>query len=361
MRETLLISLNVSMILFWGVVLLWILAKMRRLKRGQDRLVETVARKGPGIWFRVNVARPPHFARRLKLIGIEAKGLLIDSQDQVRVVAELPSGERIDHSYPKGELGLQWIGNAGIASSNMHWIAIGKGERTLMVCADTGLNALQSRESTADMCRMIDPQIALPDVAKADFALEKNPASLAAVAAFFALVVFGVLDGVMLNRNELLEMRNAGWGFPVAAALALPFYWWMSRTQVPSRESLTVTMLLAIALVGAYIPAIKRADQLLSADGAQPVAYRLGPNASLEPLSSGPPKINYSRAAEYWAQFEEGSTHQLDLTRGPLGLWQLDRSKLEKDMRRFYEGKRPRKSKHEGAEPRGVAQDGNVT
>ena len=314
--------------------------KAKRAKQAQERIVETLGRGDSDDWCRIYVARAPHFSRQLKLVGFEARGVLVNLQDRVRIIAELPSGERLGKSYAKDNLGLRWIGNAGLASSNLHWIAIGPAEEPLMLSADTGFNAIQSREATADICRRINAEFRLPDIAKLDFALEKNPASLAAVSAFFVLLAFALGDGIFLNKNELLQAGAMKLGMPVLMLCALPVYWWLSRTRVPSRESLTLSMLMAIAICLAYFPAIKRVDQLLSDTGSQSFAYRLGRDASLEPISFGPPKIDYSNRKEYWAQFDEGSIHHFDLTHGPLGLWQLDHSRLDKEMRQFYEGRR---------------------
>src|SRR3546814_16723242 len=71
------------------------------------------------------------------------------------------------------DLKLRWLGNVSIASANLHWISAAGNGRELMLSADTGFNALQSREATADLCRRIDPAFRLPDDARHDFALDK--------------------------------------------------------------------------------------------------------------------------------------------------------------------------------------------
>lgn len=329
--------MNGAFLLFSITLVVWVALKARRAKRLQDQLIAALDPDAGDAWFRVNVSRPAQFARLLKLLAFEARGILVNSADHVRILAVLPSGERIDRSFIKHELGLRWVGNAGLASFNLHWIGIGPVDGGLMVSADTGFNALQSREATADICRIIDPRFRLPGVALSEFALEKNPASLLAVLAFFGLLAFTFFDGVVWNQNELLEFGKAAWGTVAAPLLALPVYAGLARRRVPSRESMTLAALIGLGVAGAYIPAIKRLDQWMAAGGAVPVAYRLGPNASLEPVSPGPPKINYSSRKEYWQQFKEGSIHHFDLTHGPLGLWQLDHTKLDGELKKFYE------------------------
>lgn len=337
MRTSALLFLNAVPAVFGLGLLLWVFAKAKRAKQSQNRLIQSLDSGASDTWFRINVSRPSFFSRRMKLLGFEAKGLLVNSPGRVRVLAEFRSGETLDRTFEKPDLGLQWIGNKGLASSNMHWFSIGPADQGLVLSADTGFNALQSREATADLCRIVDPRFQLPDIAKADFALEKNPASLAVIVGFFALLAFAFFDGVILNKNELIEYGQANWGIPVSAVLGLPLYWWLSRRQVPSRESLTLSILFGAAIVAAYIPAIKRADQFLAEGGTTSVAYRLGPHAVLEPIQPGPPTIDFSRRHEYWRQFDEGSTHYFDLTHGPLGLWQLDHTNLDDKLRVFYE------------------------
>lgn len=334
--KDLLLSIQAVLVLFALAVFIRTFGKARRAKQAQDRLVESLDRNPSDTWFRINVARPAYFSRRLKLVPFEARGLLVNSPDHIRILAELESGERIDRTVDKDNLAFQWIGNPGVASSNAHWIAIGPGDQSLYLSADTGFNALQSREATADICRIINPAFRLPTIASRDFALEKNPASLSVVIAFFFLFAFAFLDGIILNKNQLLELGWLSWTAPSSIILAIPFYWLLTRHGVPSRESMTLTLLLGAAITAAYVPIIKRADQLLSDGGPTAVAYRLGPNAVLEPVAPGPPKLNYSRTKEYWGQFDRGSIHYFDLIHGPFGLWQLDHTKLDEKFREFY-------------------------
>jgi hypothetical protein len=331
-------------LLVFVIPLVWM---AKRAKKVQNGLIESLDRHAANAWFRINLARPAQFSSRLKLIPFEAKGLLVNAPDQVRIIAELRSGERIDRSIPKRELALRWIGNPGLASSNMHWIAVGPADQALYLSADTGFNALQSREATSDLCRIIDPDFKLPAIATSEFALEKNPASLGIVVAFFLILAFAFLDGIVLNKNELLQYGWLAWAAPGAAFLAVPAYWWLVRRGVPSRESMALMMFLGFAIVGAFVPAAKRVDQLLSAGGPTRVAYLLGPNASLTSATAGPPAIHQAHVKEYWEQFAQGSTHYFDLRHGPLGLWQLDHTTLDEQLREFYErsGKNKKGSK----------------
>src|SRR3546814_9819600 len=133
-----------------------------------------------------------------------------------------------------------------------------------MLSADTGFNALQSREATADLCRRIDPAFRLPDDARHDFALDKNPASLLIVSGFFLLLAYGLLDGLFLNPYVYLGLGRSAYGFALLTLFSLPCYAFLSKSKVPSRESLVLSQLLVIGLAVAYVPVIKRVDLALA-------------------------------------------------------------------------------------------------
>lgn len=327
--------LQLSFLLF----VLWLFIKVRRLKKYQNELVASAPQFGSGRWFRINISRPAYFATLLKLIGFEAKGLLIDIDDSVRVMGQLSSGEKIDQTYAKEALELQWLGNKKLASANIHWISVGANDEKLMVSADTGFNALTSRESLADICRNIQPQFQLPNVAKNDFALEKNPASLGIVISFFALIAFALVDGIFLNHYSLISLGKAMWIAVFLTLSSIPCYLFLINKNVPSRESLTLSSLLVAGLMLAFVPAIMRFDQLLSHNGPQSYGYKLQLPAYLDPINVTAPHLKFPQLKEYWAQFEENSTHKFTLLHGPLGLWQADYSTLDEATRQFYNAK----------------------
>jgi hypothetical protein len=315
--------------------------RMRHAKGAQDRLVAGLDPASARHWFRVAVTRPDKLRSLWKLWAFEARGVLVNGSDGVRVLAELPSGERLDRTWRRDELALRWVGNAGLGSANLHWLSIGAGERALLVTADTGMNAMQSREATADICRMLDPRLVLPESARRDFALEKDPSTLLPLCLFFAAIAYALVDGVVLDKHQVLDAGWTPWGLPVVLLVVLPVLAWQLARKVPTREAATLTILLAGALVAAYFPALKRLDQAL-AGGARMHAYRLEGNGMLAATPPGPPAIDYSRHAQYWDQFAIGSVHEFPLVHGPLGMWQVDRAGIEAKMRAFYQA-RPRR------------------
>lgn len=335
--------INVLLLIALAGFLLHVFLKARRAKDMQNRLVQSLDRGQALNWFRVKVSRPAYFRRRMKMLGFESSGVLVNAAGQVRVLADFGKDGRVDQAYPKDDLGLRWIGNPGLASANMHWLSLGNGDASLMVSADTGFNAVQSREATADICRMIDPEFQLPDVAKAEFALEKNKASLLTIVLFFGMLALALLDGVIVNDNELLRSGYLAWLLPALALVPVPAYFVLVRHRVPSRESMVLSLLLAMGAAAIFIPLLKRVEQLSSKDGTVAYEYVLQEDGRLEPVLPGPPALDFPRMDEYWAQFEPGSVHRFTLIRGRLGSWQLQRSELNRQFRRFYETQKPAK------------------
>lgn len=328
------------------LTVLWTIRRTTRFKQSQDDLIKSLPSGPSQRWFRVNVARPAYFARRIKLLGFQARGVLIDEGPLVRLLAIYPDGARLDQAYPKLDLGLTWVGNQGLSSANMHWFALGHGDQRQMVCADTGFNALQSREAAADICRMIAPDFPLPGVAREEFALEKNRASLAVIVAMLVLSAFALIDGVILNRNEMLDPGHlATYGLILGPLLALGAFFCLGRAKVPTRESVALAMLLSLSLSAAHFPLVKRLDEVLAmtSGGVQTHRYVLGPDARLEALHNREaPRLNFSGLHEYWAQFAEGSEHDFEFIHGPLGTWQLVHDKLDLQYQIFYDAHRRR-------------------
>ena len=271
--------------------------KARRSKHVQDALMdEARGTDGTRHWERVYASRPGHFKRRMKLLGFEARGVLGFGPQDIRLLARLPDGTPLRLTYPRDRAAARWIGNPGLGNSNLHWMSLGEGGEQIMLSADTGFNAVQSREASADLYAQIVPPGQVPQSARRDFALESNPASLTVVVLFFALLAFAAIDGAVLNTPELVGMAPVLWAAPGALLVAVPAYPLLVRKQVPSRESL----MLSIALLVAMVPLLKRVDQLL-AGGKRSYEYPLTEAAVLEPVEPGPRTLQMRRAREFWA------------------------------------------------------------
>ncbi len=320
----------------------WMVRRIKQGKKSQDALLDQLV---PGVgcrWFRVQVSRPAAFARRLKWLPFEGCGLLLDDGNTVRVVADLLDGQRLDLRLPKQDLQIEWAsGSAPLARS--HWLRMKGGGAEVMVTADVGMNARASRDATADLFRSLLPERPLPAQAGGDFALDKNRAAMITTGVLLSLLVFAGVDA-MANDHELmsetafavLPLVGELAVLPLLGALAaLPLYPLLRRHRVPTAESIGLTLLTALAMALAAVPAAKRLDQLL-APAPHSVVYRLVGSTTLQPKEAGPPVLQFPELKTYWAQFKMGSEHSFMLVHGPLGLWQLDRGPFHEKTRAFY-------------------------
>ena len=83
------------------LIAFWTIRRTTQFKQSQDDLIRSLPAGPSQRWFRVNVARPEYFARRIKLLGFQARGVLIDEGPLVRLLAIYPDGARLDQAYPK--------------------------------------------------------------------------------------------------------------------------------------------------------------------------------------------------------------------------------------------------------------------
>jgi hypothetical protein len=330
------------------VVLIWVLVTLhrtRQYKRRQDLLVASL--KGQRYW-RVNLARPAYFQRWLRLLPFEAKGVLIDEGDYLRVKGYWRHGGGFDSRFSRAQSQVQWLGNRSMKAGNLYWAQLTTPRGVMLFSADTGMYALPSREALSDIFRSAFPDFALDEENTEDFALEKNPASVSAMVVFFALFLFALLDTFAISRYELTDAQLAQimispltWmGTLLGFAVVLPLgYQYLSRASVPARESMALTMFVAMALLGAALPLAKRADQWLADSPTQEYRYRVTTIAHLEPEdpSLRLPRLRFPRAREYWEQYPEGSLYKIPFLRGPMGLWQLDHEAFDPPLVAFYE------------------------
>lgn len=305
------------------------------MKRAQDELLQArQAELGARRWFRVNVSRPAAYRRVLKVLPFEGKGLLIEEEQQLRLVAVLRGGERLERVVPKTPENLSWLGHAGPSSVQLCWISFSHADDAVMICADTGLNPHQSREASADLLRALLPGQPLPAMALEGFALEKNRAAMTVALIFVALLCLSLLD-FALSEHELLSPQwvYLATGSPgLVGLLVCPV---LMRARVPRGESVVLALLLAAALAGGTSRLALRLDQWL-AGGAVAIEYRLEGGARLVPVTPGPPAVSLPHVSEYWGQFDAGTVHTLDIVHGPLGLWQLDRTRLNAATHAWY-------------------------
>lgn len=324
---------------------LYIFFRNRAMKRRQDALVEQL--RGKRYW-RINLASAAFFQRLVRILPFDAKGVLVDEGETFRIQGVgLKTGTAFESLVSKADCSVEWLGNQTLRAGNLYWARLTTPEGPFLFSADTGMNALPSREALTDIFRSAFPHFALSTTETKDFALEKNPRSLGAMVFFFACMLFALLDSFVFSMYELTEVQIArilshplvsSVGFAGLAAVGALLYRFFSRGNIPSRESMVLAMMLCFVLAGAALPLLKRMDQLLAQQPTQNYTYVVTRIGHLEPkdASLGLPKMRFPRAKEYWSQFPAGTEYQIPFLRGPMGLWQLDHTEFDPPIMEYY-------------------------
>eukprot|EP01037_Dinobryon_pediforme_P011797 gene11797-11888_t len=334
---------------------LWMYVRIRAMKQRQDALVKDL--KGRHYW-RINLARPAFFGRRMRLMAFEAKGVLIDDGEAFRVRGHwAKTGKAFESLVPKSGLKVEWLGNQSIKTGNIHWARLDTPKGQVLFTADTGWSAGPSREALCDIFRSAFPDYPLDEANTHDFALEKNPRSLGATVLFLGLMLFALLDSFVFSSYELTDAQlfsilSSPLTWLVAsvgiAALVALCYRFFAAGRIPSRESMALALMLGAVSAGAALPVLKRVDQMLAGSVSEDHAYRLSGTYRLKPIDTtqGLPPLKFPRMRDYWEQWPDGSEHRIPLMHGPLGLWQLDHSKFDPPIVAFYEKKNSKPGKH---------------
>lgn len=150
------------------------------------------------------------FQRFLRWFPFEAKGVLIDEGERFRVKGFWQKdGAPVESTWLKSAVQVEWVGNTSLLAGNLHWARLITPKGPLYFCADTGINAVNSREALSDIFRSAFPDIELTEAHTNDFALEKNARSLATTWLLFALVFFATLDTFVWSKFELADAQIA--------------------------------------------------------------------------------------------------------------------------------------------------------
>ncbi len=173
-------------------------------------------------------------------------------------------------------------------------------------------------------------------VSPGGFALEKNPWTLAAVIVFLALFVYALLDGLFLNLETYAERPFHGACFAAGAALALAVFGLVRRARTPTGESVALALLTGAAFGAALYPGLLRLNELTDTGGLQTLAYEHRGGGHFLPRQAGPPPLDLSQYAEYWAELRTGAGHEFELRRGGLGFYQLNLAPVYASMREHY-------------------------
>ena len=336
-----------ALLIFVLATLLMVLRKNRRTKNEQDKLVDAL--HGVRYW-RVNLARESFYQKWLRFMPFEAKGVLIDEGDALRIKGHwLKEKSAFDSRFEKSQCHVQWLGNRSIKAGNLYWAKLITERGTLLFSADTGINAQASREALADLFRSAFPEFPLSSEQTSDFALEKNRRSLSLLLIMAALGAGGVFNQFFasswleLTDDQLAKILSYPFTLPLVLLISGGFVWclylYLIKGRVPSRESIALSLLMSLILLATAIPVAKRVDQVLAGSVSENQIYRVKKAGILEPVASdkGLPMLRFPRSRDYWEQFPEGTEYPIPFVHGPLGLWQLDHSQFDPPLLAFYE------------------------
>lgn len=261
-------------------------------------------------------------------------GVLLQNMDGFRLVMQAADGSVQDQLLDQARLGSLSLEDLLYGARVLPALSLGEGEqRQWLILQD--VHTLDARRTASmSLLQRLQPDREPTVIQRSAFAMEKNSAARLVVAALGLLWGYALIDGIFINKNQLLNYTPLLW-------LALPalLAGWLSRrylahASVPQAETRSLSVLLAISVVLAGVPLAKRVDAW-AAGSARPLQFQLQADATLVPLQAGIPVIDQGHQYHFWQQFEPGSTHQLHLIHGPLGLWQLDMSPLESRLQEF--------------------------
>ena len=314
---------------------LWFYMRSRRQEQWQNTLVSDAVNQGL-LWHRVVLVKPENQRRWWRLLPYDCRGVLTDSGSHVSLMAIDSNGERLERVWSRRELAFRWYGNHLFAGGNLFWLQLIADSQAWLVAADTGLQALNSRQASADLLRYLDGENRLPPEALSEFDLFSNPASRWWLIFMAIGAAYSLTDGLLINPFEALDWGYCLWGVPVLIAVVTTGgMGWLKRRRVPVRESIVLAILAGTVMGVSWLPLVKRLDAAL-AGPASLYDYRLEEKGILSPVTEGMPEIRFGNRKEYWQQFEAGSIHPFRFVHGPLGIWQLDHRELAPKMREFY-------------------------
>lgn len=346
----------------WGIVI-WVFFRISRGRCTQARLAAGLSLRAGESVHPVWVSRPA-FISFWRLWPVEGAGVLVHGPGGVRVLAETWAGGRLERAFPGLPVVVRWRPRGWSSAFRKIWMTLGPTGQELLVCAADSLGTPRAFQANRPLYELLATGRPIPPRAQGpgEYALDRHPRAQWVVVAFFALLAYGLIDGYFTNPLDLLNRRALIGPAAGVLVLGLGLGLWMAqgltRSGVPRADARGLALMWVLALVGAGLPALKRLDAALA---GQPVTitYRLEGGGRLHAvvpdgvmpdgvmpdgvvpdgavLGSAPPPLNYSRVAEYWAQFAEGSEHEFSLWHGPLGLWQLDNTALWAKTRAFYD------------------------
>jgi hypothetical protein len=200
--------------------------------------------------------------------------------------------------------------------------------------ADTALRDAEQSPLVQFMRRM-GVQVTVQTKASSGFAIESNPAALAAAVAAPVLLAYAAIDFAI--NTEIYAVRPplellAGGGILAFFLVAVV----LTRFQVPGAETTGLAVLVGLVVSAALYPGLLRINQVTDVDGLRGYEYRLRNDWLWEPRDGALPTLSFTDYYEYWSQFKPGVRKEFQLRKGGLGFWQVEMAPVNDEMRAYY-------------------------
>ncbi|HEW97489.1 MAG TPA: hypothetical protein ENF37_02435 [Beggiatoa sp.] len=174
----------------------------------------------------------------------------------------------------------------------------------------------------------------------AEFALESNPHSLAAMVLLFTFIGYGLLD-FLINQETYAQRAlyeiYLGGGVVIAIVVML----WLLAAKLPKLESIMIGCFVGCAVGAALYPGLLRINQLTDTTCLQTYQYVLQKDYALKPLKDETlPTLFFKSDLDSWSHFELKSIHDIQLRKGGLAFYQINMAPIYADMRQYFKNAR---------------------
>lgn len=159
-QDPLFVLAHIALVLAALLLLHWRQRRENRSKQRQQALVKNLA--GRRYW-RVQLARPDYFARRLRADGHEGRGVLIDDGDCVRIQGHwAATGQAFELAVARSGIAVAWLGRQPPKGGPCYWGRIDTAQGPLLFAGDTGTAPHQratgqSRRALFDIFQTVFP------------------------------------------------------------------------------------------------------------------------------------------------------------------------------------------------------------
>ncbi len=218
------------------------------------------------------------------------------------------------------------IGKAGVSSMRNALRKTSPRDSTLLsVLAGYGIEVVDQVEA---------------DAAHLAFALEKNRYTRAGLIVLAVLATYACADGIVMIDEAYAEDAPLPAFLFAGVTVAVVGIVLFLRAGVPIAESIGLGALIGAVFGFASYPATLRVNALSDLAGMQHYEYVLKGGGMLYPQTDGPPALYAPISREFWAGQRIGTSWDIELRHGGLGIWQYRRDPLLAHVREYHERKR---------------------